>query len=192
MTNSENSKEYLYLKRRIKQIKRHFRFKQAINGVTDLQSDRLRGLILLCHAEFEDYFESVAIKLLNEAESAWDKSNVANCNLSSLFISSEKCKKGTFKTKAKQIIVTYKEAVAMNHGIKEHNLKKLFEPLGYTLDDLDPTFISTLESFASLRGAAAHSSAQRTQQPLDFITEKNRIENIVIGISDFEKMFGIK
>lgn len=34
--------------------KNNFDIKQSINGITKRQSDRLKGLRLLCHAEFED------------------------------------------------------------------------------------------------------------------------------------------
>ena len=50
------------------------------NGITSLQADRLRGLRLLCHAEFEDYFESVALRLLNAAEKKWLDKKIANYN----------------------------------------------------------------------------------------------------------------
>ena len=64
MSGQKKSKEYKYLERRIYQIEKNFKFNQSINGITSLQADRLRGLRLLCHAKFEDYFESVALRIL--------------------------------------------------------------------------------------------------------------------------------
>lgn len=187
MSTQKKSKEYRYLERRISQIKKNFKFHQSINGITSLQADRLRGLRLLCHAEFEDYFESVALRLLNTAEKKWLERKVANYNLSSVFIWHEKIdKNGTNETKVRMIIADFRKEIKSNHGIKEDNIKKLFGPLGYKIDDFDAMFISTLSSFGALRGETAHTSANKTQQPLDQSTELKRIEDLLKGIADFE------
>lgn len=187
MSTQNKSKEYRYLERRIAQIENNFKFRQSINGITNLQADRLRSLRLLCHAEFEDYFESVALRLLNTAEKKWLERKIANYNLSSVFIWHDRIeKKDTNETKARMIIADFRNEIKSNHGIKEDNIKKLFEPLGYKIDDFDATFISTLSSFGALRGETAHTSAKKTQQPLDQNTEIKRIKDLLEGIADFE------
>lgn len=189
MTSQIKSKQYKSLEKRINQIEKHFDFKQSINGITPLQSDRLRGFILLCHAEFEDYFESVALRLLEEAEDKWDKNKIANYNLASLFIYHEKITKSdTNESKAKKIIKDYRQMVKDNHGIKEHNIKQLFEPLGYKMDDFNSSFISTLSSFGGMRGETAHTSAKKTQQLLDKDTEVSRVKDLLEGAFEFEQM----
>lgn len=193
MSEQKKSKEYKHLKKRISQIKKNFKFNQSINGITNLQADRLRGLRLLCHAELEDYFESVALKLLTVAEKKWIERKIANYNLSSLFIWHEKIDKNdTNETKANMIIADFRKEIKANHGIKEENIKKLFGPLGYKIDDFDATFISTLSSFGILRGETAHTSANKTQQPLDQNTEINRIDDLLNGIEDFEDVLNSK
>lgn len=193
MSGQKKSKEYKYLERRISQIEKNFKFNQSINGITNLQADRLRGLRLLCHAELEDYFESVALKLLSMAEKKWLERRIANYNLSSLFIWHDKIEKNdTNDTKARMIIADFKKEIKSNHGIKEDNIKKLFGPLGYKIDDFDATFISTLSSFGALRGETAHTSANKTQQPLDQNTELNRIRDLLNGIADFEDVLNSK
>lgn len=188
MNIQKKSKEFNYLKKRIVQIEKNFKFNQSMNGITNLQADRLRGLIILCHAEFEDYFESIALDLLNKAEKKWLNKKVANYNLASLFIWHEKFTKNIYdyETHSRKIILDYKEEVKCNHGIKEDNIKKLFGPLGYKIDDFDATFISTLSSFGIRRGETAHNSAKRTQQSLDQRTELDRIHFLLDGINDFE------
>lgn len=189
MSTQRKSKEYRYLERRIIQIKKNFKFHQSINGITSLQADRLRGLRLLCHAEFEDYFESVALRLLNAAEKKWLDKKIANYNLSSVFIWHDRIDKNdTNETKARMIITDFRKEIKSNHGIKEDNIKKLFGPLGYKIDDFDAMFISTLSSFGTLRGETAHTSANKTQQPLDQNTEITRIDDLLKGISDFERV----
>lgn len=189
MTSQIKSKQYKSLEKRINQIEKHFNFQQSINGITPLQSDRLRGFILLCHAEFEDYFESVALRLLKEAEDKWDKNKIANYNLASLFIYHEKITNSDPSvTKAKKIIADYRQTVKDNHGIKEHNIKQLFEPLGYKMDEFDATFISTLSSFGGMRGETAHTSAKKAQQSLDKNTEVSRVKDLLKGALEFEKV----
>lgn len=193
MSEQKKSKEYKHLEKRISQIERNFKFNQSINGITNLQADRLRGLRLLCHAELEDYFESVALKLLTIAEKKWIEKKIANYNLSSLFIWHDRIDKNdTNDTKASMIIADYRKEIKSNHGIKEENIKKLFGPLGYKIDDFDATFISTLSSFGALRGKTAHTSANKTQQPLDQNTELNRIRDLLSGIEDFEDVLNSK
>lgn len=189
MSQMKKSKEYKNLEKRINQIKRNFQFKQSMNGITALQEDRLRGLRLLCHAEFEDYFESIALCLLSSAERKWTQQRVANYNLAALFMWHEKIEKNdTYETKACMIIADFKKEIKANHGIKEDNIKKLFGPLGYKINDFDATFISTLSSFGTLRGETAHTSANKAQQLLDQNTEIDRIDNLLASILDFEEV----
>lgn len=183
------SKEYKNLEKRINQIKKNFKFQQSMNGLTALQEDRLRGMRLLCHAEFEDYFESIALRLLSFAEQRWIQNRVANYNLASLFIWHEKIDKhDTYETKAHMIIADFRKQIKDNHGIKEDNIKKLFGPLGYEINDFDITLISTLSSFGTLRGETAHTSATKTQQSLDQNTEICRINDLLNGILGFEEV----
>ena len=77
-------------------------------------------------------------------------------------------------------------------GIKEENIRKLFGPLGYKIDDFDASFISTLSSFGALRGETAHTSANKTQQPLDQNTELTRIRDLLVGIEAFENVLNSK
>jgi hypothetical protein len=130
---------------------------------------------------------------LTIAEKKWIEKKIANYNLSSLFIWHDRIDKNdTNDTKASMIIADYRKEIKSNHGIKEENIKKLFGPLGYKIDDFDATFISTLSSFGALRGETAHTSANKTQQPLDQNTELNRIRDLLSGIEDFEDVLNSK
>lgn len=189
MEETKKSTECKYLERRIQQLERHFDFSQSINGITKLQSDRLKGLRLLCHAEFEDYFESMALKLLEKGERKWSKQGVANYNLASLLVFHEKIEKmHDTQTKVHKIIVDYRQLIRDNHGIKESNIKKMYEPLGYSIDDFDPVFLATLSSYGELRGEIAHSSMKHTRQLFDKYDEHNKLKEILRGITQFEKV----
>lgn len=180
--------KYNQLQARINKIKAHFDFNPGINGLTPLQNDKIRGMLLLCHAEFESYIESLALLLINDAKEKWDKTHRANYNLASLLVCSSIDKKDTIETKVNKMIVDYKnQTIDKNHGIKEHNIKNIFEPLGYCIDDFDSVFIATLDSFGRDRGEVAHSSA-KTSSMYDKITEINRIDNIVRDFLDFQEV----
>jgi hypothetical protein len=183
----KSPKEFKVLDKRIKQLEKHFNFKQSINGISDLQLDKLKSLVILCHAEIEVYLENIALNLIIEAEKQWDSNKTSNYNLSSLFIYSERISNnGTCCTKSKKIIADYRSMIKYNHVIKEENIKKLFIPLGYEIDDFDVAFLSTLSSFGVLRGETAHSSAMKMKQQLDQKTVLHMVEEILVGISDFE------
>lgn len=62
----------------------------------------------------------------------------------------------------------------------------MFNILGYNIDDFDSTFIASLESFGSDRGIVAHSSVKGTTLMYDKETEFTRIDNILIGIEEFQ------
>lgn len=189
MEEIRKSAECKYLERRIRELKNNFDFKQSINGITKRQSDRLKGVRLLCHAEFEDYFESVALKILALAEKKWMDKHVANYHLASLLVYHEKIeKKGDIQTKVYKIITDYRQLIRGNHGIKENNIKKMFEPLGYNMNDFDVAFLATLSSYGELRGEIAHSSIKHTQQSFNKYDEYNKVEEILRGIKQFEEV----
>ena len=185
--------KYNQFANRIEKIKKHFDFTPGIDGLTALQNDKIRGFVLLCHAEIESYLEELALLLIDDAHLKWRNSHKANYNLASLFIDAERIEKNeTALTKSEQIIFDYRSKVEKNnHGIREKNIKSLFCPLGYKIDDFDASFIATLDSFGTDRGKVAHSAA-RTSYMYDKQTEYERIDSIVTGIRDFQEILVLK
>ena len=193
---------YDELKKRIEIIKNNFYVDQ---DETDLESvsqqqDFIRAFRLLCHAEFENYIEDIANNLVKNAEEKWCQTQIANYNLSSIFITShrvnideKKKKQETVQTKARRMIHDFKETINGNHGIKESNILKLFGPLGYDINDFDTFFLSELNTFGSDRGIVAHTSASlQTQQLLNFNEEVIRVNRILSGIKEFQEVIESK
>lgn len=180
---------YNQLVKRIDTIKKHFDFQQGIHGLTPLQNDKIKGFLLLCHAEIESYLEDLALSLLDDACTRWRNHHVANYNLSSLFLDSVRIeKKDTVQTRSEQIILTYRNEVQKNnHGIKSENIKKLFYPLGYMNDDFDSAFLATLDSFGADRGRVAHTTG-RTSTVYDKQTEFDRVDYIITSLHDFQEV----
>lgn len=175
------------LQKRIKAIKYHFRFTQKLTGITPTQEDKLRGVIALCHAEIEDYLETIALTLFKDSISKWQAKKYANYNLSSFFIRGQKPDKnldlGSMVFEMKRI---YEKKVEDNHGINQENIHKLFYPLGYENDDFSPAFLSQLDSFGGQRGRIVHTSAKKASVALDQKTVLDMIDDIVKALEDFE------
>ena len=75
-----------------------------------------------------------------------------------------------------------------NHGIKEANIKKMYEPLGYEITDFDSAFFATLSSYGELRGEVAHLSMKHTNQLFDKYDEFDKIDKILSSILQFERI----
>lgn len=179
---------YRQLENRVSRIKKNFDFVVGINGPTPLQNDKIRGMLLLCHAEFESYIEKIASLLIDDAYEKWKRTHRANYNLASLFLESEKITKSmAFETKVGYVVNEYKKIINNNHGIKDHNIKAMFGPLGYSIDQFDSIFIANLNSFGTIRGEVAHTSAITTTSIYDKITEEQRIDDILNGFRDFQE-----
>lgn len=157
-----NTKEYTNLKKRIKQLEKNYNFKENFNGPTLKQRDLLKSFILLCHAEFEEYFEGIALRILIASEQKWKKQKVANYNLVSLLLKSDKFSKGDSTTNICNIISTHRNFITnKNHGIKAKNLLNMYEPLGYIESDFEMSFLSDLNTLGSFRGDVAHHSDKK-------------------------------
>lgn len=185
MNRKSNSNEYELLQRRIETLKENFGFHQSslimqnpAEELTPKHEDMLRGLILLCHAEFENYFESVAIKLIDNAELVFNNSDITDNNLISL---------------SKKAINELREIIKGNNGIKKDSIKKMFTPLGYSIsDDFDGLLITDLDSFGTKRGAIAHTSTIGTNRQLDKMSTMSTIRKILDAIEDFENVIKSK
>jgi hypothetical protein len=168
------------------------------------------GYRVLCHAEFESYFEDRAIEVTDRARAAWQASGfVSRPVLCVLAFSGREMTTppdtlhppSDNKRKAWPALVDISEKIAPaltsffryirfdNHGIKEKNLLAMLLPIGIKPDSLDPIFLTEMESFGSLRGIAAHSSSrQGARQAVDPSAELRRIQMILSGASKIDEL----
>ncbi len=175
------------LKKRISNIKKHFRFKQTPTDITEAQEDKLRAIIALSHAEIEDYFETVALILFENAKDQWTTTKTANYNMASFFIRAERPEKQLdLGSMFFQMEKAYRKKILDSHGIKQDNIHRLFYPLGYENDDFDAAFLSQLDSFGGQRGKVVHTSASTTTNMLNQSTVISMIDNIITALEDFE------
>lgn len=179
------------LVKRIDELKRRFYFTQPTSGITPHQEDKLRGLIVLCHAELEDYFESVAKTILDRGEMIWNTKKIANFNFANLLLRGKRADKPNLKPGMLlfKVVELYKYVIINNNGIKADNLHNLFWPLGYDDDDdFDSSFLAQLDSFGVQRGNIVHSSAKKAKQQLDQSSVYRDIDNILNALEGFERV----
>ena len=179
--------EYIDLTLRINQTKKSFSF--SIRSGYDMnqqQNDKLRAMRLLCHAEFEEYFERIAEYIVSKSLESWKNdcnTTFALISLCSLYPYNGE-KKDSVYTRICSGVKKHREVIRNNHGIRISNMEKMFHPLGYQMDDFDTMFISALDSFGACRGETAHTS-RRLKQLLDKNTELDRVNGILKMIPEF-------
>jgi hypothetical protein len=185
---ANGSKRCRDIKKRIQKLKNKYYFRERITGPTQGQMDDLRAFTLLCHAEFEVYFESLAISILDRAKKRWDSKHVANYNLACLFVNQDRIeKKQSVSTKIEKIYSDFRKSIEHNNGMKRDNILKLFEPLGYEEGDFDSAFLADIDSLGSKRGNFAHCSF-KTAQIESLRGIYGLVDRIADGLVEFEEV----
>lgn len=160
---------------------------------TDRIFDRTRGFRLLAHAEIEACLEDLGVATVNAAYSAWSQDGRARTTLVALMTFSDRTGKGAptelqrkgggdLRQRLLEVRNDYvRWARIENHGIREKNVLRLLLPAGIREHDIDPAWLSTIDTFGSNRGATAH-GAGRPQTPPDPAQELETVKAIVNGL----------
>lgn len=180
------SVEYKNLIYNINTIKQEFRnFEEALSSEA-INQRKLRVCVFLIHAEFETYFELVAKKVI----SSYENGNVSKKHkkklLDSIVLYNSCVFDGTYIDRSGRIdklIKIYKETINTNNGIKEKDVNKMLLPIGIDLSTMDPAWLTTLNSFGSLRGKMVHKNLNQIGSTIGFrdIDEVCRI--VIDGIN---------
>jgi hypothetical protein len=130
----------------------------------------VRAYCLLSHAAFEEYFEEVAISILNNNHNAWlTKGTFSQCLITlSIHYGVSKADIGkdvpnNIRRSASLLKDTLNNARAwftnyarqQNNGTSMKYLKRLLEPIGIDITN-NPTHLSALQNLANQRGEFAH------------------------------------
>ena len=156
---------------------------------TDQEEDRVRAYVLLAHAEFEQYFETLALFTAHRAKA---RSGPASCEpvVSRLILyrairSDEKIEMATNES-ISGAVSFFEKTVNRNHGLKSSNILRIFMPLGLNHRDVDPVLLADLDAFGTLRGGIAHTTAKLVQGSSPS-QERKRVANLLSGISQFDE-----
>lgn len=163
---------------------------------------------LLCHAEIEDFVESVSrdvvlakvnlaktgkatltsLTLLAYYKVAWD--GLLKDQTEDGFVpkaeTSNPFKKPLSKLLDEAAQEYFGRIVTNNHGIRTDNLKRLLKPTGLDFDGLDQTWLTTIDEFGKQRGLTAHTSSVGVTRPLDPKDELDRIGLLKVGLRDLD------
>lgn len=183
-------------------------------GVYDDQNevdDMASAFLVLCHAEFEEFIETLARERTQEALTAWSERQEPTAEAMALLAfhfdpdpvkrNAEKQKKGakkslpdggvndgvSLKFLMNKVVFAHKTAISNNHGIADKNFHALFDPLGLQVEGVDSDFFEDLNSFAANRGKVAHRSisAREAVNPEKIykqaITIATQLENLTLG-----------
>lgn len=128
---------------------------------TDTKSqDIIKSYILLCHSEFEFYFEQIVKSVLDEGMLRANKGRIKKSYLSSI------------KAQNKEANVI----IDKNNGIKFESLKRILGLAGFDASKISgETYVTKLNEFAKKRGGFAHKGQTGLSTLLCFSQEKSAI-----------------
>lgn len=167
---------------------------------------RVLAFRVLCHAVFEEYFETRVFEIATAASKAGDRGKFsfsAACLVSftehsfglppdTIIAPQDNLKKTwnervDIKTRLSKCATSHiRHARIENHGIREKNLLRLLLPIGVDFSLLDPILIAELDSFGERRGVVAHTSAKNhvrsKPDPKDELEKVNVIVNLLLDV----------
>lgn len=125
--------------------------------------DVIKAYVLLCHSEFEYYFEQLVRSVISESIVRATKARIRRDYLNSLKEQNDL---------AKKIIDT-------NNGIKFDNIKKLLSLVSFNLSQINDTYVTKLNEFGKKRGNFAHKGNTGINTLFCFSQEKSNIDWLV-------------
>ena len=144
----------------------------------------------MVHAEIEAFLEDRATELATRAFDSWRRDLKPRHTIIALVAFCRNTEKN-YSTLAECVgasFATFTNIIQRNHGIKEENVLKFLLPVGIEKTKLDPTWLSTLNSFGTARGQVAHTSV-RVHQAIDPRTEFDTVMNMILpGVRDLDDL----
>jgi len=206
------SQRFKILVRELKKLRNHLLPRKFESTEVDYSNRKIIQFIayrVLAHAEIEAYLEDRSLEAARYAVKAWkDRGEVHKILLSLLAFSGCTMERPPTTLSPKKASKTVPEerlklekklelasnafstCIKENHGLKETNLLALLLPIGIDSDDLDPAWLSTMNTFGERRGVAAHTSASSyavTQTP-NPKTEFDTVNEILEGLKDIDHL----
>ena len=194
------SARFRTLTRELNRLKKQFLPKISPTGLySESQLSKTAAYRVLAHAEIESYLEERAWEVVQNAKTLWDTSGKTTrtliCLLGFSGLTMDKPadtltpQKGSKTVKEEKIKISkkidlalesFKRVISQNHGVKENHILSLLLPIGIDSDNLNPTWLATMNTFGEKRGLVAHTSATsyRTIQPPYSANELNTVNQI--------------
>lgn len=184
-----NSKRFKLLIDRIKFLDNNILPTINFTGdYTATEYDYTRSYVLLVHAEIESFLEERVTEKVNSSLNNWRTNRKKSSCLKSILafrsgdISYEKKKaseKNSLEFRVNIVTNHFLNLIKKNHGIKKDNILDLLLPIGIEIDELDETWLTTMDNFGAKRGEIAHHTLA-AQNPIDPLTEKKLVNEIIV------------
>lgn len=196
------TREYNWLSKGVRELERNFlSFQKRTDGsYTNSELLNCRAFIAFCHAEVEDYFESLSRRVVESAERQWKRtgrtSNVISALLAYRGASDvvipenpvEQAGRSKFSSLIGAAIAAQKSAITANHGVKPKNISEMFIPLGVDVDSIDTNLMIQLRNFGRIRGDQVHSGSRvsltKIRDPFD--DELRDVNFLLADLKDFD------
>lgn len=155
---------------------------------TPIEYDFTRSYVLLVHAEIESFLEERVIEKVNSSLNNWKlnrkkssclKSIMAFCSSDINYLKKKVCERNSLEFRVNLVSNHFLSLIKKNHGIKKDNILDLLLPIGIEIDELDDTWLTTMNNFGAKRGEIAHNSLA-VQNPIDPLTEKKLVNEIIL------------
>lgn len=166
----------------------------------DRVHERAKAFRLLVHAEFEAYLEDRVLALVDHKIDRWKTHGEPSIALTALLAYDETSKKapstlsGSGATMSVEGVLdaakrSFSNYVAVrNNGVKETNVLRLVLPAGISMADLDRTWLSSLDSWATFRGDVAHKSAAKLGTKPDPRREYQDAKDLLSGFKTLDAL----
>ncbi|MFG2078703.1 HEPN domain-containing protein [Nonomuraea maritima] len=195
------------LSRRITELKTYLlpaKF-SPVGSYSDRVHERTRAFRVLAHAEFESFIEDRALQVVDEAYRVWTSGGpIRPCLLALLayketpyapptsILAPPQKRSPDLEARLKAEKNSYSWYVRnKNHGIKEKNVLKLLLPIGCLENEINTTWLSILDSWATARGTTAHQTG-KVQVRIDPYHELKTVREIQFGFQDIDKLLQTK
>lgn len=175
--------EYQHLQRRLQSISSTFEVLMPDDPLDEALEDKqniIKSYILLCHAEFEKYFEDIALGIIKKAKEQYDSNNITSEPLLHLALMLKKdFTNEDAKARLDKLFSNYRALLDKNHGIKKANIDEMFAPLGMPISGMSDTYLEALENFGKKRGQIAHNVKEALTTTYSFSNEKAAINALL-------------
>lgn len=190
------------LKKNVAELERQFlNFDKRGDGrYTRHELTQCRAFIAFCHSEVEIYLETMAQRVVDRAEKAWQKRGqvvnataaiVAYRGIKEVSLPDDPTNQGAksrFSTIICGAIAAHKAAIRRNNGIKRKDIAELYIPLGIDPTKFSETLLIQLDKLGSRRGDHVHQSSKvslpKIRDPFD--DELKDIHFLLVELQAFD------
>lgn len=144
---------------------------------------KLRACISLIHSEFEAYFELIGLKVIDAYQSNRMSKKQKGRFTYSISLYNLKNYEGQSEDINKRIdssVSLFKNGLAQNNGIKEKDILKILLPIGIPIASIDSTWLTSINSFGSLRGELIHKNINQITRLIGYQYIDETVHKILI------------